>query len=319
MTRHFLTGTEWSPDKINLILDLGLELYNERKAARIHKNFKNRNDLTGQTLVMLFDKPSLRTRMSFTVAMTELGGHVIDSQGGSRKTEEPEDLARVLSGYAHGVMIRTFDHNYVERFSKASMIPVINGLTDSHHPCQVMADLLTLKQKWKNLNGLKMTYIGDGNNMLHSLMLLCPRMGIHLHYACPKNYQPDPQVLELALENLKSSLSPAKGSSRAIGSITSHENIKTAVSESHALYTDVWTSMGFEAESIDREVAFRDYQVDETLLKIADPEAIVLHCMPMERGKEISKTLPDHPQSFIFMQSENRLHIQKAILLELLK
>lgn len=299
---HFLTGTEWPPDKIHQVIDLGIELFKERKPGLL------RNTLSGRTLFLLFDKPSLRTRLSFTVAMTELGGQVIDSQGSTRKTEEPEDLARVLSRYGHGIVIRTFDHKYVERFSQASSIPVINGLTDSHHPCQVMADLMTLKQQWAQLKNLKLTYIGDGNNMLHSLMLLCPRMGIDLHYACPVGFEPSAFVVKEAKVSAK----------LGGGSITPHSSPISAAKNAQALYTDVWTSMGFESESNVRDQAFAGYQVNEELLKEADPKCVFMHCMPMVRGKEVSATLPDHPQSVIYQQSENRLHIQKAILLQLM-
>lgn len=324
---HFLTGTEWCKQELIDTLDLALQLKKERaiknkqssqEGAHHLKNpsFTNTvngtstltNPLAGKTIVMLFDKPSLRTRMSFTVAINELGANAVESIGSSRKTEEPEDIIRVLAGYAHGLMIRTFDHAFVERMAKASSIPIINGLTDSHHPCQVMADLLTLKEKFANLQGLKLTYLGDGNNMLHSLMLLCPRLGVDLHYACPAGFEPNAFIVKNSKQ-----LAEKEG-----GSITAHDTPESAASMAHALYTDVWTSMGFEHEEPARETAFAGFQLNEALLAKADPKAIVMHCMPMVRGKEISTTLPDHPSSVIFQQSENRLHVQKAILMKLL-
>ena len=295
---HFLTGEEMSQTQLDQILNLALELKNERKQNILTPS------LQGKTLVLLFDKPSLRTRLSFAIAASELGCNVIESTGTSRKSEEPEDLARVLTGYCHGVMIRTFDHLYAERMAKVSGVPIINGLTDTHHPRQVMADLLTLKEQFGNLKGLHLSYIGDGNNMINSMMLLCPRLGIDLHYACPMGYEPNAFVVK------KAKILAQEGG----GSITAHSSPETAVLNAHALYTDVWISMGFEHEEKAREIAFERFQLNEQLLAKADPKAIVMHCMPMMRGKEISKTLPDHPQSFIFQQSENRLHVQKALL-----
>ncbi len=299
---HFLTGEEWSSQELQDVLTLAATLKNERSQGVL------RPLLNGKTVVMLFDKPSLRTRLSFSVAINELGAHSIESIGSSRKTEDPEDVIRVLAGYAHGLMIRTFDHAYVERMAKLSSIPIINGLTDSHHPCQVMADLLTLQERFTNLKSLRLAYIGDGNNMLHSLMLLCPRLGIELHYACPVGYEPNAFVVKTSKQ-----LAQEGG-----GSITAHATPESAASNAHALYTDVWTSMGFEHEEASREAAFEGYQINESLLAKADAKAIVLHCMPMVRGKEISQNLPDHPQSAIFQQSENRLHVQKAILVKLM-
>jgi ornithine carbamoyltransferase len=300
--KHFLTGEEWSAVQIQDTLDLACQLKSERKQGIF------RPTLANKTVVMLFDKPSLRTRLSFSVGIHELGGSSIESIGSSRKTEEPEDVIRVLAGYAHALMIRTFDHSYVERMAKISPIPIINGLTDSHHPCQVMADLMTLQERFEKLKGLRVTYIGDGNNMLHSLMLLCPRLGIDLQYTCPVGFEPNAFVV-------KTSKILAQESG---GSITAHATPESAAANAHALYTDVWTSMGFESEENSRESAFEGYQVNEALLAKAAPQAVVMHCMPMIRGKEISQNLPEHPQSVIFQQSENRLHAQKAILIKLI-
>jgi ornithine carbamoyltransferase len=255
---------------------------------------------------MLFDKPSLRTRFSFTVAMHELGGTIIESLSDTRKKEEPEDLTKVLSGYCNGIMIRTHSDENLHRMEKVSSIPIINALSDDHHPCQILADLLTLQEKFGNLEDLKVTYVGDGNNILHSLLLMAPIMGIHLHYCCPVSRGPKTEILSSALA--KANLSS--------GSITAHTLPPTAVIDAHAVYTDVWTSMGFEKDA--SEELFAGFQVNEELMALASPKAIFMHCMPMVRGKEVSKTLPDSPQSVIFQQSENRLHVQKAILITLL-
>jgi ornithine carbamoyltransferase len=293
MPKHLLTGEELSLEDILSLLTLASVLKKTRKAAR--------PVLVGKTLAMLFDKPSLRTRFSFTVAMQELGGNVIESNGDTRKKEDPEDVARVLSGYCDGIMIRTFDDGELIRLAKASSIPVINALSDNHHPCQILADLLTLKEHFGTLEGLKLAWIGDGNNILHSLALMAPLTGIHLHYCCPKSREPNPKILKAASGK---------------GSITAHSSPQDAVAGATAVYTDVWTSMGFENSK--NEEIFAGFQVNEALMADALPEAIFMHCMPMVKGKEVSHTLPDSPQSVIFQQSENRLHVQKALLIHLL-
>lgn len=299
---HFLDGKDLTNESLTQILNLAEELRHERALG------KNREDLKGKTLALLFDKPSLRTRMSFTVAMTELGGSVIEAPANLRKHEEPEDLAGVMSRYVHAVMIRTFAQESIDRFAKASTAPVINGLTDEHHPCQGLADILTLKQKFGTLEGLKLTYIGDGNNVLHSLMVLAPLAGIHLQFACPKNYGPDGKILEWC--KLRAGLA---------GSIKSFATPDEAVKGTDAIYTDVWTSMGQEAQNEERIKAFQGYQVNAELHAMAQPQAIIMHCMPMVRGQEITSEMADHTQSWIYQQAENRMHVQKALLLNLMK
>lgn len=302
-TKHLLTGDELTTQELHSLITLAEELRGERT------NGKLRSDLQGQTLVLVLEKPSLRTHVSFSVAMTELGGHVIESFSNSRKKEEPEDVARVLGGYCHGIMLRTHDHALVERMANRSPIPVINGLSDSHHPCQVFADLQTLKQRYGNLRGLTLSYIGDGNNMLQSLMLLMPRLGVSIRFSCPKGYGPDPQILSRAIEQ----------AIKHEASVTSWEDPQSAVRGADAVYTDVWTSMGFEEESAFRDLAFKGYQLNDQLYSHARPSALIMHCMPMVRGKEITDSMAEHPCSALFQQSENRLHAQKALLLMLLK
>lgn len=298
LPKHLLTGEELTLVETLSLLTLAGDLKKTRKTAP--------KILAGKNLAMLFEKLSLRTRFSFSVAMHELGGNVIESISDTRKKEDPEDVARVLSGYCDGIMIRTFNDEELIRLATASSIPVINALSDDHHPCQILADLLTLKENFGKLEGLKLTYIGDGNNILHSLLLIAPFTGIHLHYCCPKGCQPKPEILKKA----KMRVSANKGS------ITSHASPQDAVKSAHAVYTDVWTSMGFENNK--NEEIFAGFQVNEALMTLALPEAIFMHCMPMVKGKEVSHTLPDSPKSVIFQQSENRLHIQKALLIHLL-
>lgn len=302
MTTHFLTGTELNPIAMKGLLDLAEQLRTERSAGT------PRRDLAGKSLVLLFEKPSLRTHISFTIAMEELGGSVIDSFSFNRKKEEPEDVGRVLAGYCHAIMLRTHEHAVLERMAAKTSIPIINGLSDTHHPCQVLADILTLRQYFKSVDGLKLSYVGDGNNILHSLLLLAPVLGIHVSYACPKGYQPNALVLK-----------QARGIAKEFGGkITAALSPESAVKDAHAIYTDVWTSMGFEKEEGEREEAFRGYQVNQKLYALAAPEAIIMHCLPMVRGQEITDEMAEHPNSVLFRQSENRLHVQKALLLQLL-
>ncbi len=302
MTTHFLTGTELNPVDMRGLLDLAEQLRTERNQGA------TRRDLAGKSLVLLFEKPSLRTHISFTIAMEELGGSVIDSFSFNRKKEEPEDVGRVLAGYCHAIMLRTHEHAVLERMAAKTRIPIINGLSDTHHPCQVMADILTLRQYFKSVEGLKLCYVGDGNNILHSLLLLAPVLGIHVSYACPKGYQPNALVLR-----------QARGIAKEYGGkITAALSPESAAKDAHAIYTDVWTSMGFEKEEGEREEAFRGYQVNKELYALASPDAIIMHCLPMVRGQEITDDMAEHPNSVLFRQSENRLHVQKALLLQLL-
>ncbi len=293
MLKHLLTGEEFSADEIKSLLSLATEL------KKLRKEGYGADILKGRHLALLFEKPSLRTRFSFSVAMHELGGNIVESIGETRKKEEPEDVARVIEGYCHAIMMRTSDDENLIRMAQVAKIPIINGLSDLYHPCQILADLFTLQEVFGKLEGIKLAYIGDGNNILHSLLLLAPLMGVHLHYCCPKGCQPNAEIVK-----------------RAQGSITAHPTPIEAVKEAHAIYTDVWTSMGFENKS--DESLFEGFQVNEELMEQALPEAICMHCLPMIRGKEVSHTLPENSASRIFQQSENRLHIQKALLITLI-
>jgi ornithine carbamoyltransferase len=301
-TKHLLTGEELAPGEILGVLDFAEQLRQERKEGRL------RTDLAGQSLALLFEKPSLRTRVSFTVAMQELGGQVVECLSTSRKQEEPEDVARVLAGYCHGIMVRTFEQKVLERMASKSPVPVINGLSDSHHPCQILADLLTLKQHYGSLQGVELAYVGDGNNILQSLLLLAPLVGVKLRYACPQGFEPNAFVVKKAKKRAK----------EGGGSIAGFSDPVQAVKGANAVYTDVWASMGFETEKEDRERHFQGFQLNEELYAHAAPGALVMHCMPMERGKEISEGMADHASAVLFRQSENRLHAQKAVLLGLM-
>lgn len=297
-TKHLLTGEAFTPLQITDLIKVARAYKAKRAMQRLS------TDLQGYQLALLFDKASLRTRFSFTAAMRELGGDVIESVDVTRKTECPEDQARVLSGYCQGIMVRTHEDSVIERMSQVSSVPIINGLTNLHHPCQILADLLTLDECFSSLSGLTVCYIGDGNNILHSLLLLAPQMGVNIHFCCPAHRGPDQMILANAL---------AKKTS---GIIHAFESPHQAVEGANAVYTDVWTSMGFEEQAA--EHLFNGFQVNEALMASALPQAVFMHCLPMERGKEVSKSLPDETCSVVFQQSENRLHMQKAILLALM-
>jgi ornithine carbamoyltransferase len=297
-TKHFLTGEELSRQEL---LDL-LSTAQELKHSRTHER---QGVLERRSIALIFEKPSLRTRLSFTVGIQELGGQVVELAGSQKKSEEPEDAIRVLQGMVHGVMVRTFEHAFLDRMVSKARIPVINGLSDSHHPCQALADLQTLLQRFEKLQGLKVAYIGDGNNVLHSLLLMAPFVGVDIHYACPDGYQPDAEIL-------------SRAQARALtgeAQIRKFATPQEAVAGVDAIYTDVWTSMGFEKENAARLKAFEGYQVNKELLNKAHPGAIVLHCLPMMKGQEITAEVVELPQSALFEQAENRLHAQKALLM----
>lgn len=299
-TKHFLTGEELSQKELLALLDLAENLKKTR-------GLEDQRALENKSVALIFEKPSLRTRLSFTVGIQELGGQVVELQGSQKKSEDPEDAIRVLQGMVHGVMIRTFAHDYLERMIPHSKIPIINGLSDSHHPCQALADLQTLKERFGKLKGLKLAYIGDGNNVLHSLLLMAPFVGVDVHYACPEGYQPNAEILTRAQERAKT----------GGAAIRKFKTPQEAVNHVDAVYTDVWTSMGFEAENVERMHAFEGYQINKALLSKANPEAIVLHCLPMMKGQEITEEVVELPQSALFDQAENRLHAQKALMIGL--
>lgn len=292
---HCLTGLEIPQSDLANLLKEAQYIKNNPKAYQ--------HALSNQCLVMLFEKPSFRTRLSFSAAIQSMGGYVLESMADTRKQETPQDIAGVLNGYANFVMLRTHDDQTLKTLSQYAAIPIINGLSALHHPCQILADLLSIQETFGQLDGLTLSYIGDGNNILHSLMLLAPQMGVNIRYCCPKGHEPHTDIVQLAIK-----MNSDK--------ITACETPQAAVQQADAVYTDVWVSMGFETQN---NHAFDGFQVNEALLAQAKPQVVFMHCMPMLRGVEVSNTLPDSTQSIIFTQSENRLHVQKALLLYLAK
>ena len=294
-----------STEEVLLILDVAKKLKKMQKMGVPHEFCR------GKTLAMMFSKASTRTRVSFETGFHQLGGHAIylsdrDSQIG--RGEPIRDTARVLSRMVDGIMIRTFSNDSVIELAEYASIPVINGLTDLLHPCQALTDLLTIEEQLGSLKGRKLVYVGDGNNMAHSLMYACAKVGMDMVCASPKGYQPDPMVLKQARED----------AAKTGCTVSVEEDIAKAVKGADVLYTDVWTSMGQEAEREIRLKALHDYQINSELLKAANPGAIVLHCLPAHRGEEITEEVLEGPQSFVWDQAENRLHTQKAIMVLLM-
>jgi ornithine carbamoyltransferase len=298
--RDFLSSTDTSAEQTTALLALAADL----KAGRTSI------DLGGRTLGLIFSKASTRTRVSFTVAMAKLGGQTIDlnpqvSQVG--RGEPVADTARVLSRYVDALAIRTFAQEELDEYARWASIPVVNALTDLEHPCQALADYLTLQEAFGDLGGLTLAYVGDGNNVAHSLMLCGALLGVNVRVGCPKGFEPDAAVLEQSRQ--------LAGPRCSIDVV--HEPV-AAVRGAHALYTDVWASMGQEDEKAAREAAFSGWCLNEELVAEADPQAIVLHCLPAYRGLEISAGAMEGSSSRIFDQAENRLHAQQALLAALL-
>jgi len=270
-----------------------------------------RKELKGQILAMVFEKPSLRTRMTFEVGMLELGGTAIylspnEIQLGKRETVE--DVAHNLERWVDGIMIRTFAHDNIVRLAAASSVPVINALTDLLHPCQAMADFFTLKEHKGNISKIKLAWVGDGNNVCHSLMFAAAKAGCKMSAAVPKGYEPNPEIVKLARED-------GQGSDFEL--VVTNDPAE-AVRDADAIYTDVWTSMGQEAEKEARLKLFAPYQVNEALMSKAKDDCVFMHCLPAHRGEEVSAEVFDGPRAIVFDEAENRLHAQKAIMLALM-
>ncbi|MBQ6713126.1 MAG: ornithine carbamoyltransferase [Selenomonadales bacterium] len=299
--RDFLSLHDFTTEEIYQILDLAAELKEKQKKGEEHHILK------GKTLGMIFEKSSTRTRVSFEVGMYQLGGSALflsnrDLQIG--RGEPIRDTARVLSRYLDGIMIRTFEGSKVEELADFASIPVINALTDEEHPCQVLADLQTIREHKGELKGLKMVYIGDGNNMVNSLMHGCAKVGMDISVATPAGYEPMESMVAEAMEDAK-----------AFGSkVEITQDILAAAKDADVVYTDVWASMGQEGEAEKRQKAFKDYQVNAAVMAVAKPDAIVLHCLPAHRGEEITDEVIESKQSVIFDEAENRLHAQKAVM-----
>ena len=297
--RDLLSLADLQPSEIQELLVLAKQL----KAGEVQFDFQRK------TLGLLFRKASTRTRVSFTVAMHQLGGNVIDLDPNVTQVsrgEPVEDTARVLDRYLDVLAIRTFEQAELETFAKFSKMPIINALSDLEHPCQVLADLLTVLENFGTLKGLTLTYLGDGNNMAHSLMIGCALVGMNVRIASPKNFAPDPAVVAQARALANNS------------EVIVTDNPKQAVQGAHVLYTDVWASMGQEAEAEDRVPIFQPYQLNADLMALADQQAIALHCLPAHRGEEITNEVMEGKQSRIWDEAENRLHAQKALLASVL-
>ena len=299
--KHLLKLGDLTPEEILSILNLADQLKYERKNNIEHHHLK------GKQLGMIFSKSSTRTRVSFEVGMNELGGNALflsdrDLQIG--RGEPIKDTVRVLSRYLDGIMIRTFAQKDVEELAEYGSIPIINGLTDYCHPCQVLADLMTIREYKGSFKGLKLCFIGDGNNMANSLIVGGIKMGMQVALACPDGYRPDKDVCEWAEKN---------------GNLLVTSDIFAAVKDADAVYTDVWASMGQESEKTEREKVFKNYCVNAEVMSLAKPDALVLHCLPAHRGEEITDEVFEAHAQEIFDEAENRLHAQKAVLVKLLK
>ena len=288
--------------EIEAIIKKAEELKEERK-----EGVRARKDLEGATLAMLFEKPSTRTRVSFEVAMHELGGNVISLNWNELQLgrgERIRETAKVLSSYVDAVMIRAYRHSTVEEFAKYASTPVINGLSDLEHPCQTLADLMTIKEQKKKLGGVKVAWVGDGNNVCNSLIGGAAITDMDICVACPKSYEPDEGIVKKAKK---------MGCEVAI-----RENVEEVAADADVLYTDVWVSMGGEEESEKRKRVLKNYQINEDLMRVAKEDVVVMHCMPVHIGEEITEGVMNSANSVIFEQAENRLHAQKALLLKLL-
>ena len=297
MKRDLVSISDLEPDQLSAIFSLAQRLKRERRADQAHPL------LSGKTLAMLFEKPSLRTRVTFEAGIVQLGGYAVylsPADIGLGTRESPTDVARNLSRWVDLIMVRTFAHQTVLELAEQATVPVINGLSDLSHPCQILADCLTLIEQRGQLDGLRIAFVGDGNNVVNSWLNVAAKLPISFRLACPPGYEPDAELLAAA--------------QTAGGDIRISHALPDAVGGADVVYTDVWTSMGQEDESAVRQQAFAPYQVNAEVLALAKPEALVMHCLPAHRGQEISAEVLDGPQSVVLEQAENRLHVQKAVM-----
>lgn len=303
MTRHFLALNQYTKEALDALFALTRELKEEQKKGIPHRI------LEGKSVALIFDKSSTRTRVSFEVGVHQLGAHplFISSATSQMGRGEPvRDTARVMARYCDGVMIRTYGQEIVEEFARYSSVPVINGLTDLFHPCQIMADLFTVMEHKGKYDGLKFAWVGDGNNMANTWIEAAAILGFDLALACPAGYEPDRTVWDWAQK-------------KATSSITITQDPKEAVRDADVVNTDVWASMGQEQEQKEREAAFQGYCLDDAMVSLAKPDCMVLHCLPAHRGEEITDSVIEGPRSAVWDEAENRLHVQKAIMASLLK
>ncbi len=291
--KHLLTGKELNSSEIQHIINLAIDIKSNPKQYK--------EALRDKTLVMLFEKPSFRTRLSFSGAIQKMGGNIIESVGSTRKSEEPKDTIQVLNGYCDIVMLRTHEDLIFDEMAQFASIPIINGLSELYHPCQVMADMMSLYETFGKLDGLTLAFTGDGNNVLNSLILMLPVMGAKVHYACPKGREPKAITFPEVQKEF----------------IHGFDNAQAAVEGASAIYTDVWTSMGFEGSVQNSQ--FEEFQVNDALMSRAKQGSVFMHCMPMVRGQEVTDSVADSKASIIYRQAENRLYIQQAIMLFLLE
>jgi len=303
MKKDFLAITDLTTEEVHEIFKLAIDIKTKLKKG------KSYHVLEGQTLAMIFQKPSARTRVSFEVGMFQLGGHALylsPNDIGIGKREAVKDIAQVFSRYNDGIMARLFDHEHIIELAENATIPVINGLTDLLHPCQVMGDMLTVLEHRGNFDNLKVAFVGDGNNLANSWLNIASRIPMTLNLAIPEGYDPDTNIYENARNS-------------GISKINIFRDPKEAVQGVDVIYTDVWASMGQESEAEKRKKVFASYQVNQELVDLADKDVKVMHCLPAHRGDEITDEVIDGPHSIVFDEAENRLHIQKAIMVKLMQ
>lgn len=303
MNKDFLAITELTKDEIFEIFDLAKELKAKVKGREEH------HELKGQTLAMIFQKPSARTRISFETGMFQLGGHALylsPTDIGIGKRESVADIARVISRYCDGIMARLFDHAHILEMAEYASVPVINGLTDLLHPCQIMADALTVLEHRGSLDDLSVTWVGDGNNVAHSWINLAARIPMKLNLAVPEGYEPDASIL-------------AEAEAAGLSEVNVMNDPVEAVKGTDVIYTDVWASMGQEDEAAERKKVFQPFQVNSALAAHAAKDHLILHCLPAHRGDEITDAVIDGPHSVVFDEAENRMHVQKAIMVKLMQ
>ena len=300
MARNYLSVDDLTPEELGAILELSAKVKAEPAAYA--------DRLRGRSVALIFEKPSTRTRVSFEVGVAELGAHplvISSSELQLGRGETIEDTGRVLSRYVDAVVLRTFEQERLELLASAASVPIVNSLSDFEHPCQALADLLTVTERLGALKGRTLTYLGDGNNVAHSLLLAGAKAGMRVRVATPPGFGPIPQVVNRAAEIAE----------QAGGSVEAVHDAMEAARDADVLYTDVWASMGQEDEADERELVFRGYQIDEKLVSLASPAVVVMHCLPAHRGMEIAADVIDGPRSAVWDQAENRLHTQKALLL----
>jgi ornithine carbamoyltransferase len=294
--QHLKSDFDLTPQMLSGVLDLATQI--KRNPMRFAQA------LAGRYLSLLFEKPSLRTRLTFELAIKQLGGDAVNYAGEIGQREPVKDVARNLDRWTNGIVARVFSHTTIEELARWSQVPVINALSDLYHPCQILADVQTLKERFGKFDGLKLAFVGDGNNVAHSLMLTAGRLGVHVAVATPEGYGPHAEISTEASR---------------LGRITITSDVAEALAGAHAVYTDVWASMGQESEAAARTAAFAPYQVNEALFAKARPDAIFMHCLPARRGEEVTDAVMECERSVVFDQAENRLHSQKALLLTLLQ